>query len=170
MEYEALKKIIEKEIENLRKIFFRYRRRRFIEKNIWVEYMEIGDIKGLYKPIYIENDYIHMIIINKELIGDYKKNISALTETIRYELIRAFCKEYFEGNCEKFKDAYYEDSWILFSILQFAGFKTNDPLYMEYKKSHLYQIVNSTETFDELQLELLFYNIEDDNKFIINGD
>lgn len=150
MEYEELKKIAKKEMEYLRKLCFKYKRKKFIEKDILIKIIDKKHNDGLYTEVNQMNDYIHMLLINEKVLEDKE----TLSETIKYLLIKAFCKEYFYA----FHNSYDDKSYIFLAMLQFTGCKRKNKYYLNYEKSTLYRKIKEIDSFDKLQLILLFEN------------
>lgn len=152
MAYKSVKRLVEKEVDFLRKACFKYKRRKFINNGILIHFVEaLADKKSEYVPICFENKYLHIILIDKGIIN----NRNVLLDNIRYQLIRAFCAEYF-SELNSFTNVSDNDSEVFLSMLQFIN-KGENNCYLKHINNNLHQIMQRVNTFDELQLELAFF-------------
>lgn len=142
MEYQEIYKIIKKETMFLRSTCFNSKRKKLLKNHILVKVIDDKHINGLYTEVSHGELKLHIFFISKNTVEDKIK----LNETMRYLLIKAFCKEYF--------NIYEDESYLFLAMLQFMGSAMKNKYYSAYENSKLCNIVKSVDSFDELQLIL----------------
>lgn len=159
MGYIDIKRIIKKESNALKQICFGAKRLKIIKNPILVNFIEMnGTVKSLYLPVDTNDKICHLIFIDKESWQNKKEFI----ETIRYQLVRVFCVEYFY-ELRGYIDIYSSKSQVLIAVLQFLKFRYLNKEILS-QDSKLYKVVNDVESFEELQLVIAMYAINSKTK------
>lgn len=178
---ELLENLLQKEMEDLRKRCFKYKRRPFLENRVTIveESLNEDDAKeraaGRYERINEVNDYKfeHKISIDSCVINDYlkcrekesvtKDNYKSakkyykrnLTNVIRHELVHAMVSEYFEPLSE-IEGTYRDASPIFLSVLEFCCGVSHHKCAFDFENaSEIYTDSLQLESFDQLEKYIL---------------
>lgn len=169
-----LDKLLIKELEELRKICFKYQRRHFIRNKIIICEDDLSHVDekgalGLYEQIEKKNDfhYTHKISIHKRLIDDclnYKYNkyeawagitkkyyTKKLKDTLLHEIIHAYCAEDYEIWSD-IKGTDRDASPIFLSMLYFLGGKSNHHAAIHFKKTEMYKEIKRLNDWKEFNI------------------
>lgn len=167
-----LDKLLQKELEELRKRFRPYKRRPFLRNEVIIDL----DLKCKRKNTlgYYENTranerqwkYEHKIFLTKlsrsyyEMycndFNDKKWGIENLRETIRHELIHAFVYEEFD-EWEMIEGCNRDYSPIFLACLHWSGLDSPYPYTNKFKESDLYKNIEKCKNYDMVYMYLINY-------------
>lgn len=167
-----LDKLLQKELEELRKRFRPYKRRPFLRNKVIIDL----DLKCKRKNTlgYYENTranerqwkYEHKIFLTKlsrsyyEMycndFNDKKWGIESLRETIRHELIHAFVYEEFD-EWEMIEGCNRDYSPIFLACLHWSGLDSPYPYTNKFKESDLYKNIEKCKNYDMVYMYLINY-------------
>lgn len=162
-----LDKLLNRELEELRKKFWAYKRRQFLRNKvkIYIGKCEKG-IAGYYANTREKDKqykYTHKIYITKNQILSYKRfvkwhmkrlAIDELREIIRHELIHAFVHEEFEI-WESIKHTNGDYSPIFLSCLYWGKGITNHTYADSFLETELWKEISVCKTYDEVYIKLI---------------
>lgn len=169
---ELLDKLLEKELERLRKIFFPYKRRKLLTNKIDISIGECNE-----KSIgYYENSkrnindvrYTHHIYITSRQVNSYntyckynhkKFAIRELRGVIVHELIHAFVFEEFE-EWEELANCNCDYSPIFLSCLFWVGGNSNHNFVNKFRETALWKEISSYTTYESVYKRLIIYTME----------
>lgn len=167
-----LDKLLQKELEELRKRFRPYKRKPFLRNKVTIDL----DLKckekntlGYYKNTR-ENKrqwkYEHKIFLTKlsrkryetycNVINDKKWGVGYLREIIRHELIHAFVYEEFD-EWEMIEGCNRDYSPIFLACLHWSGLDSPYPYTNKFKESDLYKNIEKCKNYDMVYMYLVHY-------------
>ncbi|WP_195949288.1 hypothetical protein [Clostridium saudiense] len=167
-----LDKLLQKELEELRKRFRPYKRKPFLRNKVTIDL----DLKckekntlGYYKNTR-ENKrqwkYEHKIFLTKlsrkryetycNVINDKKWGVEYLREIIRHELIHAFVYEEFD-EWEMIEGCNRDYSPIFLACLHWSGLDSPYPYTNKFKESDLYKNIEKCKNYDMVYMYLVHY-------------
>ncbi len=167
-----LDKLLQKELDELRKRFRPYKRKPFLRNRVIIDL----DLKckekntlGYYKNTR-ENKrqwkYEHKIFLTKlsrsyyemycNNFNDKKRGIKRLRETIRHELIHAFVYEEFD-EWEMIEGCNRDYSPIFLACLHWSGLDSPYPYTNKFKESDLYKNIEKCKNYDMVYMYLVHY-------------
>lgn len=167
-----LDKLLQKELEELRKKFRPYKRKPFLRNKVTIDL----DLNCRRKNTlgYYENTredkrqwkYEHKIFLTKlsrsyyemycNNFNDKKRGIKRLRETIRHELIHAFVYEEFD-EWEMIEGCNRDYSPIFLACLYWSGLDSPYPYTNKFKESNLYKNIEKCKSYDMVYMYLVHY-------------
>ena len=167
-----LDKLLQKELEELRKRFRPYKRKPFLRNKVIIDL----DLKckgkntlGYYENTRADNrlwKYEHKIFLTKLSRSYYemycnefnnkKRGIKQLRETIRHELIHAFVYEEFD-EWEIIEGCNRDYSPIFLACLHWSGLDSPYPYTNKFKESDLYKNIEKCKNYDMVCMYLIDY-------------
>lgn len=167
-----LDKLLQKELEELRKRFRPYKRKPFLRNKVIIDL----DLKCKSKNTlgYYENTrankrqwkYEHKIFLTKlsrsyyemycDDFNDKKRGIKYLREIIRHELIHAFVYEEFE-EWDVIEGCHGDYSPIYLACLYWSGLNSPYPYTNKFKESDLYKNIEKCKNYDVVCMYLNRY-------------
>lgn len=167
-----LDKLLQKELEELRKRFRPYKRKLFLRNKVIID-LDLR-CKGKNTLGYYENTranerqwkYEHKIFLTKlsrsyyEMycndFNDKKRGIECLRETIRHELIHAFVYEEFD-EWKMIEGCNRDYSPIFLACLHWSGLDSPYPYTNKFKESDLYKNIEKCKNYDMVYMYLVHY-------------
>ena len=166
-----LNKLLEKELESLRKKFRPYKRKPFLRNKTTIEV----DLKynkentlGYYENTKGKENqwkYTHKIFITKLQKESYETYVKwhwkraalkNLRDVIRHELIHAFVFEEFE-EWDEIKNSHGDYSPVFLSCLYWAGGSSGHKYVNEFKKTNLYEAIKECSSYEEVYINIITY-------------
>lgn len=167
-----LNKMLNKELERLRKIFRPYKRTPFLHNKVIIKCVkyESRTTLGDYKNTRVgeKMKFNHIIGVADSLRGLYeeythyglKKEFNKIVrDTIDHELIHAFTYEEFEM-WEDIKNSHFDYSPIFLSLLYWCGGESGHKYTEEFLKTELWHKVSKCKTYNKVALVLTRYYAE----------
>lgn len=163
-----LKKLLDKEIEELRIRFFPYKRRPFLRNDVNIDTSEKStNVLGTYENTKNEDNeykYIHKITISSYAVDYYKKlsklskrdGIKYLRDILKHELIHAFVTEEF-SDWRSIKNCEGDYSPIFLSCLLFARGNSGHPYTNTFLNTELGSIIAKCMDYGTVYLHLINY-------------
>ncbi|CAK7084404.1 hypothetical protein [Tissierella sp.] len=166
---QLLQKLMDREMERLRKKCFKYKRRPFLYGDIEIIEEDLTEIQasGLYKKIELNKYKIkHKISIDIRLLDDYfnykynkwdsriginkKYYKNRIIKVIRHELAHAFVEERYEHMFSKLENKNSDGSPIFLIVLYWMDGYSNHNCVTAFKKSNFYKDTKIIKTFNDL--------------------
>ncbi|EKQ57249.1 hypothetical protein [Clostridium sp. Maddingley MBC34-26] len=177
MRQDLLNKLLEKEMNRLKKICFKFEHRKLLTHPVVIVAANLGKINasGLYQKIQREKDphrYLHKIsiditIIDKYFIGKFNKYFTRrywkgiIQEVICHEIIHAFTLELFD-NISEIENINADRSPIFLSLLYWLKGRSNHLGIWVLLETETYRDIscmnNFTEVYDYLVELIIQYN------------
>ncbi|KGM94359.1 hypothetical protein Z968_11815 [Clostridium novyi A str. 4552] len=166
---ELLERLLNKEMERMRKICFKYQRRALLFNKIEICEGDLEeDVAGKYEIIDKKNDFkfTHKITISRDILDSYfnykysRWNLSKkfykkqINDVIRHELVHAFTNEVFEMVTDTVgtdRDA----SPIFLSTLYFLGGISHHTCVRAFLRSQFWKEATQYKTWDSLHTYLI---------------
>lgn len=170
-----LNKLLEIELELLRKRFRPYKRKPFLRNKVTID-LDLK-CKGKNTLGYYENTredkrqwkYKHKIFLTKlsrsyyemycNEFNDKKRGIEHLRDTIRHELIHAFVYEEFD-EWEMIEGCNRDYSPIFLACLYWSGLNSPYPYTNKFKESDLYKKIEKSKNYDMVYIYLIDYIVD----------
>lgn len=167
-----LDKLLQKELEELRKKFRPYKRKPFLRNKVIIDLdlkFKSKNTLGYYENTRVDKKlwkYEHKIFLTKlsrnyyemycNEFNDKKKGIKHLRETIRHELIHAFVYEEFD-EWEMIEGCNRDYSPIFLACLHWSGLNSPYTYTNKFKESELYKNIEKCKNYDMVYMYLVNY-------------
>lgn len=167
-----LEKLLNKELELLRKRFRPYKRRPFLNNKVKIEISpKEENVAGYYentKNSERQMQYTHHVYITENTMNSYEDSIKwnmkkfglfNLRQVIKHELIHAFVFEDWE-EWQDIKNMQGDYSPIFLSCLYWGGGSSLHPYTIRFLNTDLGEKIQKCRTYNELQTLLIVYILE----------